>query len=258
MNELQAELSAYVLALADDELILGHRDSQWCGFAPILEEDIAFANIALDEIGHAGLWYGLYATLTGQDPDSTPDRMIFQRPSQDFHCAPLVELPNGDWAFSMLRQYLFDAAEVARLSRLAESNHPELAAIAAKAVKEELYHQRHTRAWVERLGQGSDESRRRMQVALLALWPYTESLFSHCRNEAALAEAGLIPQTGQVRSAWRAEVLPLLTDCELMPPKVQTEGQPSGPTRRGQHVNEFPALIAELQSVARHDPLAKW
>ena len=258
MDDLNIILSEYVLSLADDELILGHRASQWCGLAPILEEDIAFANIALDELGHAGLWYGLYAGLTGQNPDSTPDRLIFQRPQQDFRCAALVELPNGDWAFSMLRQYLFDAAEVARLSGLAGSGQPDLAAIAAKAVKEELYHQRHTRAWVERLGQGSEESHRRMQAALLALWPYTGRLFSHCSNEAALAEAGLVPDAAKIKSVWEAEVLALLAACELTLPEPDSESPAKSKIERGRHLDEFPALVAELQSVARLDPLAVW
>jgi ring-1,2-phenylacetyl-CoA epoxidase subunit PaaC len=252
--ELQAELSQYILALADDELVLGHRDSQWCGHAPILEEDIAFANIALDEIGHAGLWYGLYAELTGQDPEKAPDRLVYWRPAAEFRCTPLVELPNGDWAFSILRQYLFDAAEIARLTGLADSQQPELAAIAQKAVKEEHYHLRHTRAWVERLGQGSQESQRRMQSAWLALWPYRESLFDLSPAEAVLADAGLVPDANHVRSSWQNQVLPLLAACGLDQPELEPEAWAG----RGQHYQGFPALIAELQSVARQDPQAEW
>src|SRR5512145_104879 len=112
---LHAAMRELLLALADDELVLGHRASEWCGHAPILEEDIAFANLALDELGHASLWYGLLAELRGQDPDSYPDLLIYWRPPQDFRCTQLIELPPGDWAFSMLRQYLFDAAESVRL-----------------------------------------------------------------------------------------------------------------------------------------------
>ena len=258
MNKIQTELSAYVLALADDELILGHRDSQWCGQAPILEEDIAFANIALDEIGHAGLWYGLYADLTGQDSETTPDRLIYHRPVREFQCAPLVELPNGDWAFSMLRQYLFDCAEVVRLFRLAESGQLQLAAIAEKVAKEELYHLRHTQAWVERLGQGSAESHRRMQLALLALWPYTASLFQHGAGEPALAAAGLIPTSSLVRRDWQDKVLPLLAACDLALPETKTHSPAESGYGRGQHHHGFSALIAELQSVARQDPQATW
>jgi ring-1,2-phenylacetyl-CoA epoxidase subunit PaaC len=252
--ELQAELSEYILALADDELILGHRDSQWCGHAPILEEDIAFANIALDEIGHAGLWYGLYAQLSGQNPETTPDRLVYWRSAGEFRCTPLVELPNGDWAFSILRQYLFDAAEIARLTRLADSQLPGLSAIAQKAVKEEHYHLRHTRAWVERLGQGSQESQRRMQSAWLALGPYQESLFVLSPTDAALAAAGLVPEADQVRRDWESQVLPVLAACGLDLPELE----PTPGAKRGQHHPGFSALIAEMQSVARQDPLARW
>ena len=254
MNEMKAELSEYILALADDELILGHRDSQWCGYAPILEEDIAFANIALDEIGHAGLWYGLYAELTGQDPETTPDRMVFRRPAAQFRCTALVELPNGDWAFSILRHYLFDAVEIARLTRLADSPLAELAAIAQKAVKEEQYHLRHTRAWVKRLGLGSEESHRRMQAAWQSLWRYQAGLFELSPAEADLSAAGLVPDAEQVRRDWQAQVLPLLAACGLSQPQKEPEPAPT----RGQHHPGFSALMAVMQSVARLDPQAEW
>jgi ring-1,2-phenylacetyl-CoA epoxidase subunit PaaC len=104
LDGIESALSSYLLALGDDELILGHRDSEWCGFAPILEEDIAFANIALDEIGHAATWYNLLAELEGKDPQVYPDRLVFTRPVQDYRNIQMVELPNGDWAFSILRQ----------------------------------------------------------------------------------------------------------------------------------------------------------
>jgi ring-1,2-phenylacetyl-CoA epoxidase subunit PaaC len=255
---MQSELSEYILALADDELILGHRDSEWCGHAPILEEDIAFANIALDEFGHAGLWYGLYAVLTGQEPETTPDRLIYWRSPAEFRCTPLVELPNGDWAFSILRQYLFDAAEIARLSVLADSQLPELAAIAQKTIKEEHYHLRHTQAWVERLGQGSEESQRRMRAAWQALWPYQESLFGLSPADAALAAAGLVPDGARVRESWQNQVLPVLAACGLHQPENETAAGLQARVARGQHDPGFQALVAEMQSVARQDPRAEW
>ena len=126
--------------LADDELILGQRDSEWTGHAPILEEDIAFSNIAQDELGHATIWYGLLSELTGEEPNE----LVFFRDFDDFRNVTLVELPNGDWAFSMLRQYLFDAFEMVRLSQLLESLYRPVAEAAAKIRMEELYHYRHT------------------------------------------------------------------------------------------------------------------
>src|SRR5258708_18951852 len=176
-------VAAYLLALADDELILGPRDSEWTGHAPILEEDIAFANIAQDEIGHASLWYGLAHGLGGAETD----RMVFFRSPGEYRNAPLVELPKGDWAFSMLRQYLFDAAEAERLPLLAASSHRPLAEAAAKIRTEEIYHLRHTRAWIERLAQGTNESRNRVQAALDLLWPYALQLFRPASCEPELA-----------------------------------------------------------------------
>ena len=153
-----SRLNDYILSLADDELILGHRDSEWCGHAPILEEDIAFANLALDEIGHANLWYGLLAGILEQDPLTYPDQLVYFRRPNDYRNIQMVELPNGDWAFSMLRQYLLDAAELVRLNALAQSQFIPLAEVAAKILKEELYHHRHSSAWVRRLGLGTATS----------------------------------------------------------------------------------------------------
>src|SRR5262249_24761260 len=148
---LRDVLADYLLALADDELILGHRDSEWCGHAPILEEDIAFANLALDEIGHARVWYGLLGDLLSKDPETYPDELVYRRDASEFRCAQFVELPKGDWAFSMLRQYLFDSIEAMRLEALTESSYQPLADAAAKMRPEEMYHLRHTSAWVRRL-----------------------------------------------------------------------------------------------------------
>src|SRR5512145_2214626 len=114
---LHAAMRELLITLADDELILGHRASEWCGHAPILEEDIAFANLALDEIGHANLWYTLAAEIRGEDPAAYPDRLVYSRTSADYRCIQMVELPNGDWAFSILRQCLFDLHEQVLLEK---------------------------------------------------------------------------------------------------------------------------------------------
>jgi ring-1,2-phenylacetyl-CoA epoxidase subunit PaaC len=195
-----ADLADYVLALADDELVLAHRNSEWTGHAPILEEDIAFANLALDEMGHAQLWYQRVQDLTGQIPDA----LVFFRQAPEFRCAQLVELPKGDWALSMLRQYLFDAAEAVRLPALAESTWPPLAETAAKIRTEEIYHYRHSAAWVRRLGLGTDESHRRMQAALEGLWAYALQLCGPLPGDAEWAEAGLIPASDRLQTGtWR-------------------------------------------------------
>jgi ring-1,2-phenylacetyl-CoA epoxidase subunit PaaC len=246
------QLSEYLTALADDELILGHRDSEWTGHAPILEEDIAFANIALDEIGHARLWYELAADLMGADRSRFPDQQVYFRPASDWRCLQFVELPKGDWAFSMLRQYLFDALETHRLSGLCVSQYQPLADVATRVRNEELYHIRHTRAWVTRLGQGTEESHDRMQKALNELWPYAQALGAAMPNERDLSE--YIPEPSSIFSDWAAEVTQFLKDSTLDIPKANARVD----VDRSVHSEYFPALIADLQEVAQADPEAQW
>lgn len=247
-------LSRKLLAMADDELILAHRDSEWCGHAPILEEDIAFANIAQDELGHAGLWYGLLQALEGSDPD----RLVFFRPARDYRNARMLELPNGDWAFSMLRQYLFDSYEMILLERLLDSALQPLAQAADKARREEIYHLRRTRAWVQRLGQGTTESQRRMQGALNLLWPHTAQLFSPLRGEEHLVHAGIVTSSQELEERWRDTVVRFLQDSGLSLDDGQHAHIDSETPGRDVHTEHLPALIDELQSVARLDPEASW
>ncbi len=246
---LQNALADYLLAMADDELILGHRDSEWCGYAPILEEDIAFANLALDEIGHASLWYTLLAELRREDPQTYADQLVFFRQAREYRNIQMVELPPGDWAFSMLRQYLFDAFEQVHLSALRQSRYAPVASAAAKVLTEELYHYRHTSAWVRRLALGTDDSHMRMQKALDALWPYVAQLFVPFTDEPLLLQEGYVPTRSELESQWNAKVTPFLQECALSLP------QPS-PTRyaRDQHTPHLKVLLAEMQSVARLEP----
>jgi ring-1,2-phenylacetyl-CoA epoxidase subunit PaaC len=255
MNEAKKQaLADYLVALADDELILGHRDSEWTGHAPILEEDIAFANLALDEIGHGRLWYQLAADLLAVDAQRYPDQQVYFRPAADFRCLPLVELPKGDWAFSMLRQYLFDTFEYHRLAGLMQSSYKPLADVAARIRNEELYHLRHTRAWVPRLGQGTDESHQRMQTALDELWPYALALGSPLPGEPSLLEDNLVPASGSVFASWRTEVVQFLEAAGLRTPEESDAVQ----SDRAVHTETFSALIADLQQVAQFDPEAQW
>lgn len=236
-------LTAQLLALADDELLLGHRASEWCGHAPILEEDIAFANLAQDELGHAALWYRLLEQLG----EAHTDDLIFRRAAPDYRCAQLVTLPKGDWAHAMTRQFLFDAAEAVRLPALARSGYAPLAETAAKIQTEEIYHLRHTRAWVRRLGLGTEESHRRMQAALDTLWPYALQLFVPLPDEAALAAAGLLPDAAALRPAWAALAGATLTEAGLTLP---AGAEPVARDRRD-HGPHLAPLLAEMQAVAR-------
>ncbi|MCI0397238.1 MAG: phenylacetate-CoA oxygenase subunit PaaC [Chloroflexi bacterium] len=246
----QQALGDQLLALADDELVLAHRNSEWTGHGPILEEDIAFSNIAQDELGHAILWYRLLNDLTGDDPD----QLVFFRDAADYRNVQMVELTKGDWAFSMVRQYLFDALEMVRLPRLAESHYRPLAEAAAKIRPEELYHYRHTHAWVKRLGLGTAESQQRTQKALDELWPYAYQLFAPLPDEALLVKAGLLPAQEELRQAWEGHVVPFLASCDLRPPVRNTPPAQN----RDEHTPHLEALLADMQVVARAHPGAEW
>jgi ring-1,2-phenylacetyl-CoA epoxidase subunit PaaC len=252
--KLAKPLSDYLIALADDELILGHRDSEWTGHAPILEEDIAFANLALDEIGHARLWYKLAAELLGADKSRYPDQAVYFRKAANFRCLQLVELPKGDWAFSMLRQYLFDAFEQHRLAALVTSKHQPLADVAARIRNEEIYHLRHTTAWVPRLGQGTEESHRRMQAALDELWLYGQALGAPLPGELELLSGAYVPSSKSIFEMWQDEATRFLTNSGMKIPETAAVVQ----VDRAVHSENFPALIADLQEVAQLDPEAQW
>lgn len=235
-----------LLALADDQLILGHRASEWCGHAPLLEEDIAFANLALDEIGHAVLWYQTLAQHLGEDPETHPDRLAYFRGADEFRCAQLVELPNRDWGFALLRQYLYDEAEALLLEALRP--HPVLGGVARKIQPEEAYHLRHTRLWVQKLAQGTQESHRRMQDALEDLWGYASPLFD------GLPPEGSLPPWDSLGERYRHEVGARLQGFGLHPPASPE----SPPASRKVHSAHLKPLLDEMQSVARLNPEAEW
>lgn len=252
--DLKKALVRKLLAMADSEMVLGHRNSEWTGHAPILEEDIAFANIALDEIGHATIWYQLLARVTGENPEAYPDRLVFHREAAEYRNIQMVELPIGDWAFTIMRQYLLDAAELVRLGELAQSQYQFIAEAAAKIRKEEIYHYRHTHAWLQRLGLGTDESHRRMQNALNQLWPYTAQLFEPLPGESLLVEVGFVPDPHQLGLAWQKLVLSNLEKANLTTPADATPIK----IQRDQHTPHLESLLAEMQAVARLDSQATW
>lgn len=243
-------LVARLTAMADDELILAHRDAEWTGHAPILEEDIALANLAQDELGHATTIYGLVEELTGQ----TPDQLAFFRDAGDYLNVQLVELPKGDWAFTMLRQYLFDAYEHVLYERLISSAYQPLADVVAKFRGEEMYHLRHSHLWVERLGLGTAESNGRMQAALDAIWPFTMQMFSHMENDQILINQGMFPDVSTLHVAWEAIVLPHLKACNLSVQAQTTMLMAS----RSNHSPYLAELLTDMQQVARWDPEAEW
>ena len=245
----QKILVTKLLAMADDELILAHRNSEWTGHAPILEEDIAFANIAQDELGHATLWYEIVRDLTGDDPD----QLVFFRDAAAYRNTPFVELPKGDWAFSMVRQYLFDAYEMVALPHLMQSQFKPMVDAAAKIRTEEIYHLRHTTTWLKRLGLGTEESHNRTQNALNELWPYALHLFVPVAGENELVEAGVVPDAAALQKEWSSLVRPFLSSCNLVIP-----ADTHAPGDRFHHTDYLSELLDEMQSVARLDPQAVW
>lgn len=249
-ESLQHALAAKSLALADDELILAHRNSEWTGHAPILEEDIAFANIAQDEMGHAVIWLGLYEQMTGREPN----QVVFYRDPDEYRNVQMVELPKGDWAFSMVRQYLFDAYELAFLAQAVAGRYTPLAEAAAKVRPEELYHYRHSSTWVRRLALGTAESHRRTQAALDSLWPFARQLFVPLADESLLVSARYVPDPAATAEKWRAAVIPFLQESELTIPQEEATAIPG----RDEHTTHLTPLLAELQEVARQYPAAEW
>jgi ring-1,2-phenylacetyl-CoA epoxidase subunit PaaC len=250
----RAALDSKLLRLGDDEFILGHRNSEWTGHGPILEEDIAFANLALDELGHGILWYRTLASLRGEDLETYPDKLVYQRTASEFQNADVVALPHTDWAFSMLRQFLFDAYESIHVPALGASRHQPIAEVAAKIKQEEVYHLYHTKAWVQRLGLGTDESHGRMQAALDQLWTPFHQLFAKGPDESLLVDAGIAPDLRRIHAQWSDTVVPFLESCSLLVPDnvvVLVMRQFADPQR-------MEALIAELQQVSKMAPGAVW
>ncbi|MGH7561814.1 MAG: 1,2-phenylacetyl-CoA epoxidase subunit PaaC [Gemmatimonadales bacterium] len=250
---MTAPLFEYLLRHGDDRLVLGHRLSEWCGHGPILEEDIATANIALDLLGQATMFLMLAGAIEGAGRDE--DALAYWRDERDFRNLQLAELPRGDFGFTIVRQFLWSAFAHHHLQALSRSSHVELAGIAAKAHKEALYHLRHTAEWVLRLGDGTDESHRRAQQALDALWPWTGELFHQDEVERALAAEGVVPDPESLREPWTAMVTAQLTRATLAIPSApmrMTGG------RIGRHSEHLGHMLAEMQIVARSHPGAKW
>ena len=250
---LREALRDYLIALADDELLLGHRDAEWTGHAPILEEDIAFSNLAQDEMGHALAWYTLAAARELGAPD--PDRAAFFRQAHEFRNATLVELPKGDWAFTIVRQYLFDAAEQVRYAALAHSAYRPVADVVAKLRREEAYHLMHSRGWVQRLGDATEESHRRMQAALELAWPHALGLFEPMGGEQLLVDAGVKPGEESLRERWLSQVRPIVEAATLVIPE-QAHSVDGG--RAGKHTEHLHRLLSDMQKVVRLEPEATW
>ena len=237
------EAARCALALADDALILGHRLSEWCGHAPMLEEDMALANIGLDLIGQARMLY----SYAGEASEVSEDQLAYFRDAPQFRNLLICELPNGDFARTILRQYIYSAYAEPMWQAMIHARDATLSAIAGKAVKECAYHLRHSAEWVIRLGDGTAQSHRRIAAALELLWPYTGEMFE--------AGDGMAVDPATLRGGWGAAVSSVLTEAGLQVP-ASTWMQSGG--RQGRHSEHLGHLLAEMQFLQRAYPGAQW
>ena len=242
----------YLLRLGDDRLVLGHRLSEWCGHGPILEEDIALTNVALDLVGQAANFLRLAGQLEGRGRDE--DALAYFRDALEFRNVKLVELPNGDYARTIVRQFLFDAWSVLLLERLQQVRQAELAGIAAKAYKEARYHVRHSGEWVLRFGDGTAESHQRAQAALDELWSYTGELFATDAVDRELAGIG-VPDPAELAPRWGEVVSDVVRRATLTLP---ADGYQQSGGRQGRHTEYLGHLLAEMQILARSHPGVSW
>jgi ring-1,2-phenylacetyl-CoA epoxidase subunit PaaC len=252
-GEATNRLATYALARADDALILGHRLSEWCGHGPMLEEDMALANIGLDLIGQSRSLYQYAAELQGDGADE--DALAFRRDAPAYRNLLLAELPNGDFARTIVRQFLYSAFADPYWRAMMRSADPTLAAIAAKSEKESAYHLRHSAEWVIRLGDGTDESHRRAQEAVDDLWPYTGEMFDADEAERVLIEADVAVDPEGLRGSWERRVADVLAEATLSIPA--SDWMQSG-GRSGRHSEHLGHLLAEMQFLQRAYPGATW
>ena len=246
-------LFAYLLRLGDDRLVLGHRLSEWCGHGPILEEDIALANVALDLVGEATLLLKLAGEIEGEGRNE--DALAYFRDATDYRNALIAELPKGDFGFTIVRQFLFSVFSLLQMEALARSSNATLAGIAAKAVKETTYHVRHSAQWVVTLGDGTAESHGRAQSAVDALWRYTGELFMTDAVDREVATDGAGVEPGTLAGPWRDRVEGILQRATLSVP-ADVYMQRGG--REGRHTEHLGHMLSEMQIVARSHPGATW
>jgi len=243
----------FVTHLGDNALILGHRLGEWCGHGPVLEQDIAMTNIALDLIGQARMYLDYAGKLSGEN--RSEDDMAYKRDVMDFKNALITELRNGDFADSIARQFFFDQWNFLLLQAMTESSDETLKAIAQKSIKEVTYHKRWSSEWVTRLGDGTDESKEKIQRAIEDVWMYTGELFMSQPADADLIAAGVIPDVTGLKAAWDEAVKAVISEATLTLPEDEFM-QDGG--RTGFHTEHLGYILAEMQFLPRAYPDATW
>jgi len=247
-------LFEFLLRQGDNTLVLGHRTSEWCGVAPALEEDIALANTALDLIGQAQMWLSLAGEIEGKGRSS--DDLAYFRDVWDFRNLLMLERPNEDFGFTLLRQFLFDAFQTLNLKALEHSSDERIAAIAAKSLKEATYHLERSKETVIALGDGTDESNQRMQSALDLLWPYVGEMFVVDEVDVEMAEAGLATTPDNLRQSWDETVHSTFSEANLEIP--ETSFAHKGGKNGKQHTEHLGHMLTVMQSLPRAYPDATW
>lgn len=240
--------------MADDALIIGHRNSEWTGIGPFLEEDLAFASMAQDKIGHAQALFQIIHDVLGEED---ADKLAFMRSEKDFRSCHFVELPIGEYDFSLMRQFLFDHAEMLRYEMLLSSSFEPLARLAAKVRGEIKYHVMHADAFVRQLAVGNEESHARMQQALNFAMPFALGIFEKSEFEDLLISNGIFGGEDALREKWLAKVSAILSEAGLQVPEVHESAIVNG-GRRGYHSKFLEPLLDEMTEVVKSDPEAEW
>lgn len=249
----QEALTTYTLRLADNALIMGHRLGEWCSKAPILEEDLAITNMALDMIGRAEAILRYTAELEGKG--HSEDDLAYRRDERKYYNHLLVEQPNGDFAYTIARQLFNSAYEFFYYTELMQSKDATLAAIAAKSIKEIKYHLKHASDWTIRLGDGTEESASRMQNAINDLWMYTGELFESDELDENLSALGIAPNASELKGQWKTYIIDVLAEAKLQVPEdayMQTG------SKKGIHTEYLGYILADMQYLQRAYPDAKW
>lgn len=251
--EQKEALFNYLLRLADNAAILGHRLSEWCGHGPELEEDIAIINTSLDLLGHARSLYTYAGEVEGKG--RTEDDLAYLRQEREYQNALICELPNGHYGDTIARQFLFDQFNYLLFSSLTESKDEQLAAISAKAIKEVTYHLRRSTEWTLRLGDGTEESRNKIQESFNNIWAYTGDLFVQNESDEVVIAAGIAPNLDKLKVEWRKRVEEVLTEATLTTPE---DGWMHSGSKSGRHTEHMGYILAELQYMQRAYPGCEW
>lgn len=254
MSAPSNSLFEFLLRQGDNALVLGHRTSEWCGVAPALEEDIALANTALDLIGQTQLWLGYAAEV--EDKNRSANDLAFRRDVYDFKNVLMLEVPNEDFGRTLLRQFFFDAFQVPWLTALQTSSDQRVADIAAKSLKEALYHLERSADTVIALGDGTDESNSRMQTALDYLWPYTGEFFADDAVDQVMSDAGVAPLPSAMRTKWDATLSATLSEALLTCPEGDFAHK--GGRTGARHTEHLGHMLATMQVLQRSYPDAVW